>query len=724
MSVADNFDYSIPSSTRKDTMSLDTINSNDAKIRPFKKLDTQRDWSANLYNLDIEASSPKRFGIFTNKVDFINKVDDIERTNPKILHFPLNKPEYNLTNKDIEKSSPNMGNLHTNRCTNPLEPKYNLPKYEEYPPEIPHFIRDQIDISDIQGAKPQKYFQWKTRETFPIDNHGIECSKPKKEYIRKTVGNSKYHYLDYSDLTRDIFRTNRHIDPLDPVYDFRRKDQEPYHYGFIDKSKPQTSYPYFYPDPFNLKTNDINGTQTGSKNRINQFTGMNFNLQTGDIRGCSVGSLKKGISTNRNTNPLRPKYQYLGAKELAKSNNVSYNNINNNNINNMNNNNNNNINNINNINNNNDNNINNNNINNNSINNNNINNNNINNNNINNNNINNNINQNINNNYINNPQFNKTYTQGMNVKPSSKPPSKPASRPPSNPASRPPSKPASKPPSNPASRPPSNPVSRPPSRPPSEANVNYNKGNKTPLQNNEEQKVNTPLSIHSNKSNPNINQNFDYHKEFGNGYFNDKVQFNKENYVKPQPFYGFIHDKYVCSSENPEHLQQIEKEKAEKIMAKTTTGKFFNSNSNYSNNLSNFSNSNNNINNNNYGNSYNNNFNNNSEYNPGLSNNPLMNTYELNKVLNQTGSSIMSKTGTGFRKTQGKLSYAQQLDKFMETNKLKYIEPPKPEKVTFVEPLNENPPQPEPDLKNTKVNKKSTTSKADANANSKKGNKK
>ena len=157
-------------------------------------------------------------------------------------------------------------------------------------------------------------------------------------------------------------------------------------------------------------------------------------------------------------------------------------------------------------------------------------------------------------------------------------------------------------------------------------------------------------------------------------------------------------------------------------MAKTTTGKFFNSNSNYSNNLSNFSNSNNNINNNNYG--YNNNFNNNSEYNPGLSNNPLMNTYELNKVLNQTGSSIMSKTGTGFRKTQGKLSYAQQLDKFMETNKLKYIEPPKPEKVTFVEPLNENPPQPEPDLKNTKVNKKSTTSKADTNANSKKGNKK
>ena len=64
-------------------------------------MDTQRDWSINLYNLDIERSCPKRFGVFTNKVDFINKVDDIERTNPKILHYKLDKPEYNLSNADM-----------------------------------------------------------------------------------------------------------------------------------------------------------------------------------------------------------------------------------------------------------------------------------------------------------------------------------------------------------------------------------------------------------------------------------------------------------------------------------------------------------------------------------------------------------------------------------------------------------------------------------------------
>ena len=316
MSVADNFDYSIPSIPKGNTMYLSTINKNDAIIRPFKKMVTKRDWSANLYNLDIESSMPRRFGVFTNKVDYINKVDDIERTNPKILHYPLNKPEYNLTNKDIEKSSPQMKHLKTNRCTNPLEPKYTLPKVEEYPPSVPKFIRDAIDIKDISGARPQKYFQWKTRETFPINNHGIEGSKTKETYVRKRLGNSKYDYIDYSDLTIDIFKTRRNTNPLDPIYGFK-KNQDIFKYGPIEKSKPMTQYPYFYQPSLNLKLNDIKGTNIGSKNRINKFTGNNYELTTQDIPGCCVGSLKKGIVTKRCTNPLNPNYQFLGEKELA-----------------------------------------------------------------------------------------------------------------------------------------------------------------------------------------------------------------------------------------------------------------------------------------------------------------------------------------------------------------------------------------------------------------------
>ena len=318
MSVADNFDYSIPSIAKGNTMYLSTINKNDAIIRPFKKMVTNRDWSANLYNLDIESSMPRRFGVFTNKVDFINKVDDIDRTNPKILHYPLNKPEFNLTNKDIEKSSPQMNHLKTKRCINPLEPKYNLPKVEEYPPEVPKFIRDSIDIKDISGARPQKYFQWKTRETFPINNHGIEGSKTKEAYVRKNLGSIKYHYIDYGDLTRDIFKTKRNTNPLDPIYGFKKND-EIFKYGPIEKSKPQTQYPFFYEPALNLKLDDIKGTNIGSKNKITKFNGNNYELTTHDIKGCNVGSLKKGIVTKRCTNPLNPVYQYPGAKEIAGS---------------------------------------------------------------------------------------------------------------------------------------------------------------------------------------------------------------------------------------------------------------------------------------------------------------------------------------------------------------------------------------------------------------------
>lgn len=34
-------------------MSLSSINDNDMRIKKFKKLDTKRDWSINLYNMDI-----------------------------------------------------------------------------------------------------------------------------------------------------------------------------------------------------------------------------------------------------------------------------------------------------------------------------------------------------------------------------------------------------------------------------------------------------------------------------------------------------------------------------------------------------------------------------------------------------------------------------------------------------------------------------------------------
>ena len=90
-----NVDYNYPSLNRKDTMYLSTMTQKDFPMRKFKQLETNRNWSINLYNLDIEGSSPKIL-LYTNKIDFINKIDDIEKSSPTKLFIKPNKPEYNL----------------------------------------------------------------------------------------------------------------------------------------------------------------------------------------------------------------------------------------------------------------------------------------------------------------------------------------------------------------------------------------------------------------------------------------------------------------------------------------------------------------------------------------------------------------------------------------------------------------------------------------------------
>ena len=319
MSVSDNFDYSIPTLKKNNTMYLSSINAQDAKMRPFKKINTQRDWSTNLYNLDIESSMPRTFGVFTNKVDFINKNDDIEKSNPKILHYPLNKPEYNLYNKDIEKSSPDVNQFKSKRNTNPLQPKYKLSKLEDYPPEIPKFIRDSMDVSDIQGASPSKKTYIKLKGN--LSEKIIEGAKRKVIYDpRKNFGKMQYHYLDYSDLNNETFKSKRNTNALDPIYIFKNKDGGKMHYyGPIEKSKPHLQYPYYYKPPLNLKLDDIKGSNPGSKNYINKFNSKNFHICIADIEKSDAGSLKKGITTKRCINPLMPKYQYPGGKEIKES---------------------------------------------------------------------------------------------------------------------------------------------------------------------------------------------------------------------------------------------------------------------------------------------------------------------------------------------------------------------------------------------------------------------
>ena len=320
-------DFDYPFLNRKDLMSLSTINNNDFPIRKFKQMSTNRDWSLNLYNLDIEGSSPRKFGIFSNKLDFTNKNNDIDKSFPYIPK-QLNKPNYNLSNEDIEGSKPNCSKCNQlTRHTNPLQPQYNLQKGEEIQIEDnTKFIRDTLYIGDIYGSKIKKHNTF-LRDSLNKDD--LKYSFPKKPYfIRK----DKYNNMEYSDISKIKEKSQRTINPLNPIYNWKYPiNNMRYNVGPIEGNSSNVFNKYKYKNPFNLRNDDIEGTNPGSKNKYKKFKSANSCLNIRDISGAIHGSLKKGISTKRMVNPVSPKYQFLGEKESKIESNLKNNNNNQNN---------------------------------------------------------------------------------------------------------------------------------------------------------------------------------------------------------------------------------------------------------------------------------------------------------------------------------------------------------------------------------------------------------
>ena len=98
-------DFNYPSLNRRDLMSLDTIKEKDFPRKKINQINSKRNWSINLYNLDIDKSYPRKRDVYLNKVDFVNKIDDIEKARPAKERI-LNKPDYLFNVRDIEKAYP------------------------------------------------------------------------------------------------------------------------------------------------------------------------------------------------------------------------------------------------------------------------------------------------------------------------------------------------------------------------------------------------------------------------------------------------------------------------------------------------------------------------------------------------------------------------------------------------------------------------------------------
>mmetsp|Transcript_28560 Transcript_28560/g.35320 ORF Transcript_28560/g.35320 Transcript_28560/m.35320 type:complete len:93 (+) Transcript_28560:304-582(+) len=86
-----------------------------------------------------------------------------------MLHIGLNKPEYNLTNEDIDGTKTHIVKFITKRePSNPLNPVYKLASFTVVPPEVPRFVRDAMQINDIEGTRPLQKKEFAPRDTLNI----------------------------------------------------------------------------------------------------------------------------------------------------------------------------------------------------------------------------------------------------------------------------------------------------------------------------------------------------------------------------------------------------------------------------------------------------------------------------------------------------------------------------------------------------------------------------
>mmetsp|Transcript_8622 Transcript_8622/g.15920 ORF Transcript_8622/g.15920 Transcript_8622/m.15920 type:complete len:364 (-) Transcript_8622:151-1242(-) len=252
------------------------------------------------------------------------------------------KPDYSLNVRDIEGAFAKRGK--TPRRTNPLEPQYKLPKHEVIPAPQPKFIRDQIGVQDIDGARfKSKYKHIKTRPTNRV--HDIKGTKSMPHTFLRTRGHAP-DVLDHKDITDTHFKSKRvGHSPLEPSYSYGRSSDldvatildMPAAEALKQKlnmTKPKTSATRINKfgnvkgsrpkglklmrqeqnRSMGLRTSDVPGAYRNWKPEWAPKRSQVFNpTRTDDIKGAQAGSKKK-FRTKRSVHPLAPQYKLLDTR--------------------------------------------------------------------------------------------------------------------------------------------------------------------------------------------------------------------------------------------------------------------------------------------------------------------------------------------------------------------------------------------------------------------------
>lgn len=102
------------------------------------------------------------------------------------------------------------------------------------------FARDKLNISDINGTKPDVYKKYKYMEgRHHQDVSDIVGAQPSQ--LKQSKPSSGPDYKLYTkDINPDKWQSKRIVDPLNPIYDMPSKSGRMVRIGYVDQSQPKS----------------------------------------------------------------------------------------------------------------------------------------------------------------------------------------------------------------------------------------------------------------------------------------------------------------------------------------------------------------------------------------------------------------------------------------------------------------------------------------------------
>eukprot|EP01036_Dinobryon_divergens_P031305 gene31305-40677_t len=266
---------------------------------------------------DIEGarSQPKYKHYFSDKPAFLPS--DVEGSTSKPLTHTRNTRDNSLYIDDIEGTRFVIKDrmMKTNRHVNPLEPEYSLPSYATA--EIPEtkFIKDPLNNKDIEGAQVRPKRWYATRDIMAVNDIVGAQANWRPRHAKARLEGPPHEIMQVSDIAakthRYVDKTSRCSDTLNPHYFINGMEYKDESYT---RPRPNRA---LIADNTILRTDDIPGAYVGwlaEKQPRRDFRNTNF---IGDIKGAHADSIRPGIVTKREVNPLVPVYQSLDPGELV-----------------------------------------------------------------------------------------------------------------------------------------------------------------------------------------------------------------------------------------------------------------------------------------------------------------------------------------------------------------------------------------------------------------------